>query len=1172
MDIAEFILPNKDFQTSVNIDYDFSNEAKVESLVVTNTVGRYLEELLQDVMAPSNQRAKLLIGSYGKGKSHIVLSALHVMWKKGTKEGLKLAQDMKTKGLAFADSFALFANEGQRLLPVIVSGSSSDLQRSMLYALRNALRRENLAHLMPNTNYDAAIAVMNRWREEYPDTFQRFEAITGENGNSVIDQLSQMNERAYEQFVEVYPKLTSGSRFDKLDGANPIEVYTTVLEALNREGISGIYIVYDEFSKYLEASIADTSVSDIRFLQDFAEACNRSTQSNQLHLLLISHKSLENYIDSKLSKDKVDGWRGVSGRFREIVMIDDFNQYYELIQRAIIKDDAKWRKWLNAKNQNNSANLTKVYERYLKQGLFIGSENQDIAEGCYPLHPMTTYILPRMSERAAQNERTLFTFLCGNDDNALMQIKECITRYVMPDQIYDYFEPQLRKEFYTSPLHKVYELARASLSRLKTNDDLEARIIKTIAAMDVLAQYDRLPPTKAAIIELYLDDGYNVEDIDEAISKLVEVESIVYLKRSNSYLKLKESSGVKIEAEIAERAESIKREMSSIEILNEVIEGKSLYPSRYNDDYKMVRFFDCKFRTLDQIKHWNTPKAADGEMAALYPFAPEDINECRLIAERQRSEDSLLVIAVPKKYLRIDDELYRLKAAKSLKEESRNDEVLAEEYELAVEDYNEIVDEFVAMYFQPELGRVAYYSKGEAVKAKRKHHLSNLLSLRCEEAYSRAPKITSEALNKNQLTGTAFSSRTRILKAIFSHKNKKDLGFVGNGQETSMMRSALVRTGVVDGNLKPDMEPAMEAIERFVEDANGQNFGVIYNILTGRDEHIGMRRGPISIYLAWVLADCADAIKVTHNGEERPLCAELIDDISEHPEEYEITRINWTPEKSEYTKGLAALFGCADEHFTRHGVADAIRRWYIELPQVVRNRNWGSTSKERDKFFRAIKQLTLDDETLLYEKIPYAFGVKQIDNCLVGKVRNEKECCDRCLAETFEEIKRGLIEVFEPNAHKDATLGSVLHGWIEEHPLVQTIVFNGAENQLIKTIVQANGNDTITLNRLAKVATGLRVEDWNDERFSDFFDAIASVKSTVEGAVTDACEIADEKKVTITFVEEGVARERTFEKAQRGKRAKMLQRQIESCLADMGDSMNPGEKRQVIFDVLKELC
>jgi hypothetical protein len=35
--------------------------------------------------------------------------------------------------------------------------------------------------------------------------------------------------------------------------------------------------------------------------------------------------------------------------------------------------------------------------------------------GCYPLHPISTFILSRLSEKVAQNERTLFTFLSSGD-------------------------------------------------------------------------------------------------------------------------------------------------------------------------------------------------------------------------------------------------------------------------------------------------------------------------------------------------------------------------------------------------------------------------------------------------------------------------------------------------------------------------------------------------------------------------------------------------------------------------------------------------------------------------------------------------------------------------------------------------------------------------------------
>lgn len=47
----------------------------------------------------------------------------------------------------------------------------------------------------------------------------------------------------------------------------------------------------------------EASVSDTKMLQDFAEKCNRSGEE-QLHLILISHKEISNYID-KLPKQKL---------------------------------------------------------------------------------------------------------------------------------------------------------------------------------------------------------------------------------------------------------------------------------------------------------------------------------------------------------------------------------------------------------------------------------------------------------------------------------------------------------------------------------------------------------------------------------------------------------------------------------------------------------------------------------------------------------------------------------------------------------------------------------------------------------------------------------------------------------------------------------------------------
>ncbi|WP_415306355.1 hypothetical protein, partial [Clostridium perfringens] len=77
-----------------------------------------------------------------------------------------------------------------------------------------------------------------------------------------------------------------------------------------------IFMVFDEFSKFIEASTDRNNAKDMKVLQDIAELCNR-TKENQIHLACITHKSINEYI-SKIPSNKIDMWRAIEGRFKEI--------------------------------------------------------------------------------------------------------------------------------------------------------------------------------------------------------------------------------------------------------------------------------------------------------------------------------------------------------------------------------------------------------------------------------------------------------------------------------------------------------------------------------------------------------------------------------------------------------------------------------------------------------------------------------------------------------------------------------------------------------------------------------------------------------------------------------------------------------------------------------------
>ena len=268
-------------------------------------------------------------------------------------------------------------------------------------------------------------------------------------------------------------------------------------------GYTGIFVVYDEFSKFLEANIKQASVSDTKMLQDFAEKCNRSGKE-QLHLMLISHKEISNYIDN-LPKQKVDGWRGVSERFKHIHLNNNFTQTYEIISSVIKKSKSRWGRF----QKDYADSFDSLLKRYVSHAIFADmtkDECRRTVHDCYPLHPVTTFVLPRLSERVAQNERTLFTFLSAKGTSTLPTFLEdyhddCF-RVITPDMVFDYFEPLFRKESYSSELHKNYILTKAILKKLD-DGSLQSKIIKALSLIYILEQFDKIKPTANELDGMY---------------------------------------------------------------------------------------------------------------------------------------------------------------------------------------------------------------------------------------------------------------------------------------------------------------------------------------------------------------------------------------------------------------------------------------------------------------------------------------------------------------------------------------------------------------------------------------------------------------------------------------------------------------------------------------------
>ena len=85
----------KGFQHSINIGYDLYNDEKIKNFIPTTSSLVLLENVLLSTNTGATNRARILIGAYGKGKSHIVLMILSILLKRDLKIFEKLLRKIE---------------------------------------------------------------------------------------------------------------------------------------------------------------------------------------------------------------------------------------------------------------------------------------------------------------------------------------------------------------------------------------------------------------------------------------------------------------------------------------------------------------------------------------------------------------------------------------------------------------------------------------------------------------------------------------------------------------------------------------------------------------------------------------------------------------------------------------------------------------------------------------------------------------------------------------------------------------------------------------------------------------------------------------------------------------------------------------------------------------------
>ena len=311
--------------------------------------------------------------------------------------------------------------------------------------------------------------------------------------------------------------------------------------------------------------------------------------------------------------------------------------------------------------------------------------------------------------------------------------------------------------------------------------------------------------------------------------------------------------------------------------------------------------------------------------------------------------------------------------------------------------------------------------------------------------------------------------------------------------------------------------------------------------------------------------------------------------INSKPNMFTLSYLDWNPEKEAFVQRLADYFSDYVVDAERGAnsydyVVSAMRRWYMALPKYAKDSktkpDGGKIRKAHLEMLKLLKQNVSGNE-LLFEKLPKIFGFVDFQESLADNVKLAKEFYDGYLSEAKKVLCKEVKETFvlpkdQDNVNK-MSLSSIIKDWCEslEQAVFEQLFTDGTEKclGLFKTIT--NDND-FTITRLAKLATDLRIEDW-DERVKELFSSnIRKYKQTAEEYHVSEENIAHEQGTSayqISFADgKGEVVTKRFDRVEGTGKGKLLHNQVTAALDSMGRSISDQEKRQILMEILKKLC
>lgn len=346
----------------------------------------------------------LAVAGYGTGKSHLALTLAYLLRDPKSDLAQRILDNLSSADSGIAAQVRQMLDAcGQPFLTVALNGMRNfDLAGEVVRQVLDALRQKGidtslLENLRPRFRYatNFAESFYGALESEFREAFVDLDL------EQIIQLLHQQDESAFKKVNELYERKMGASI--SAAGRESLDDFVRITrESYCGKGkpFAGMVILFDEFGRYLEFSVQMPHVAGPGALQQLFESVQVNAEG--VFLLAFIQYELKAYV-ARVAPELRDDLQRYVTRYDVVPKARLSTNLETLIANLLHKSNAEAaNRHVQAQRQAETAlqsDLKRWFPEMEAHAIWANRETFErvVREGCWPLHPLSTWLLYRLA-------------------------------------------------------------------------------------------------------------------------------------------------------------------------------------------------------------------------------------------------------------------------------------------------------------------------------------------------------------------------------------------------------------------------------------------------------------------------------------------------------------------------------------------------------------------------------------------------------------------------------------------------------------------------------------------------------------------------------------------------------------------------------------------------------